>query len=236
MLLRIYDLTSVAVCVTDPPTCTIRSIMHLLGKTEYWQTAIYTNFHAGILCTKQNVQVNGRITAISTNLLAGLLFAEQYSTPTSISLNFHARILCSKQYASALISLTNLSLPIHVYYLHPSRSCKLSIPIQPDHARMHGTLADRAVSQYFHKTTTMVDLYYLNGNTTTMFEFDSQEDAYNWQWSVSFLKSRTTAINDTHPIFNAQKGHAFVEWLNRYNAFVRQWTLEKTPDDIVAAK
>jgi hypothetical protein len=77
---------------------------------------------------------------------------------------------------------------------------------------------------------------YTEGTSITMFTFDSFDESLTWQTDMMALKYEMEDVNETYITFDSRKCAAFARWLVKYNAFVRVWTYERTPHDIVTAK
>jgi hypothetical protein len=96
---------------------------------------------------------------------------------------------------------------------------------------------DFVYSQSFHmmdnSNSNPCNVFYISGNMRTVYRFRSDEEKNEWETAVMALKNDMAGINKTYQHFNHDKTNACLMWVMKYNAFVEEWTKERTPEDIV---
>ncbi len=80
------------------------------------------------------------------------------------------------------------------------------------------------------------NVFYVSGTMRAVYKFKSDNEKDNWETAVLALKNDMANINHTYKDFNHDKTNACLQWVIKYNAFVEEWTKEKTPDDIMATR
>lgn len=76
----------------------------------------------------------------------------------------------------------------------------------------------------------------MSGHWKNIYQFKSAEEIQAWNADVLTMKHVSATVNDAYPEDCPQKYFAFQKWVGMYNVFVHEWTLERTPGDIVAAR
>ena len=79
-------------------------------------------------------------------------------------------------------------------------------------------------------------LFYMNGIHETVYRFKSLIQCGKWEADVMSLKHSMEDILNTYATFGNERCNAYARWIVKYNTFVLEWTQQRTPDDIVAAK
>jgi hypothetical protein len=77
---------------------------------------------------------------------------------------------------------------------------------------------------------------YTEGTSLTVYTFDSMAECGAWETDMIALKHEMEGVNETYISFDSRKCAAYARWLVNFNTFVRVWSNDRTPGDIVLAK